>query len=174
MPLIECPDCHAQISDAAPACPRCGRPAVAPPPMAFAPPPAQPERMAERVIFEDPTVRVTTVRAVFLGAQTYAMSNVTSVSAFVEPRPPVLIVLAVCFVVMGGSCISMNIADSAQVGRWELALALVLVVIYAAKKPRHWVRIATAGAEQNAIWSHDPRWTQTVVAAINEAIVARG
>lgn len=26
MPLIECPDCHNQISDAAPACPKCGRP----------------------------------------------------------------------------------------------------------------------------------------------------
>ncbi|ULU25301.1 Ivy family c-type lysozyme inhibitor [Dyella terrae] len=26
MALIECPDCHSQISDAAPACPKCGRP----------------------------------------------------------------------------------------------------------------------------------------------------
>lgn len=26
MPLIECPDCHEQISDAAPSCPKCGRP----------------------------------------------------------------------------------------------------------------------------------------------------
>lgn len=28
MALIECPDCGAQISDAAPACPHCGRPAA--------------------------------------------------------------------------------------------------------------------------------------------------
>lgn len=28
MPLIECPDCGKQISDAAPACPSCGRPMV--------------------------------------------------------------------------------------------------------------------------------------------------
>lgn len=26
MPLIECPDCHRQISDIAPSCPGCGRP----------------------------------------------------------------------------------------------------------------------------------------------------
>lgn len=26
MALIECPDCGAQVSDAAPACPHCGRP----------------------------------------------------------------------------------------------------------------------------------------------------
>ena len=26
MPLIECPDCHKKISEAAPTCPHCGRP----------------------------------------------------------------------------------------------------------------------------------------------------
>ncbi len=26
MPLITCPDCSSQVSDAAPACPKCGRP----------------------------------------------------------------------------------------------------------------------------------------------------
>lgn len=28
MPLITCPDCRQEVSDAAPACPQCGRPAV--------------------------------------------------------------------------------------------------------------------------------------------------
>jgi hypothetical protein len=31
MPLITCPDCSAEVSDAAPACPKCGRPMVAAP-----------------------------------------------------------------------------------------------------------------------------------------------
>lgn len=35
MALIECPDCQAQISTAAPTCPRCGHPI---------PPPAQPPK----------------------------------------------------------------------------------------------------------------------------------
>lgn len=30
MPLIPCPDCGTEVSDIAPACPRCGRPATAP------------------------------------------------------------------------------------------------------------------------------------------------
>jgi len=29
MPLVRCPDCSAEISDQAPACPKCGRPRVA-------------------------------------------------------------------------------------------------------------------------------------------------
>lgn len=40
MPLITCPDCSAQISDAAPACPRCGRPAATTP---WAQPAASPD-----------------------------------------------------------------------------------------------------------------------------------
>ena len=32
MPLLVCPDCKKEISDAAPACPNCGRPASAPKP----------------------------------------------------------------------------------------------------------------------------------------------
>ena len=39
MALVTCPDCQAQISDAAPACPKCGRPMgarpVEPPPVPF-------------------------------------------------------------------------------------------------------------------------------------------
>ena len=31
LPLITCPDCRQEVSDAAPACPRCGRPAAGSP-----------------------------------------------------------------------------------------------------------------------------------------------
>jgi len=34
MALITCPDCQAQVSDAAPACPKCGRPMAAAAPVA--------------------------------------------------------------------------------------------------------------------------------------------
>lgn len=37
MALIMCPDCQAQVSDAAPACPRCGRPIAMQPPRPAAP-----------------------------------------------------------------------------------------------------------------------------------------
>jgi len=39
MTLVKCPDCGKEISDQAPACPNCGRPAV-PRPVVAAPPPA--------------------------------------------------------------------------------------------------------------------------------------
>lgn len=44
MALIQCPDCKQDVSDAAPACPRCGRPIAARPvpagpPLQFQPPP---------------------------------------------------------------------------------------------------------------------------------------
>lgn len=45
MPLIECPDCLSQISDAAPACPHCGHPFEAlpgPPKARHLPPTATP------------------------------------------------------------------------------------------------------------------------------------
>lgn len=39
MPLIQCPDCQKQISDAAPTCPGCGRPMkAAPAPLPFGAP----------------------------------------------------------------------------------------------------------------------------------------
>ncbi len=42
MALVQCPDCKAEISDAAPACPKCGRPMGAPAPV-VAPAPGQPK-----------------------------------------------------------------------------------------------------------------------------------
>jgi hypothetical protein len=33
MPLYQCPDCHKDVSDQAPACPHCGRPFLQTPPL---------------------------------------------------------------------------------------------------------------------------------------------
>lgn len=42
MALVQCPDCGAEVSDAAPACPRCGRPSAWQQPQPqWAPPPPQ-------------------------------------------------------------------------------------------------------------------------------------
>ncbi len=48
MPLITCPDCNREISDRAPACPHCGLPNPASPPLA-APPPAAPVNVSPKV-----------------------------------------------------------------------------------------------------------------------------
>ncbi len=100
------------------------------------------------------------------------MSNVTSVRAFIEPRPPSLLVFG--FMLVGAGLFCVKVDDSSSVGTIGLMLGGPLILGYFLSKPKHWVRIGTAGAEANAIWSHDPSWTQTVVNAMNEAIVRRG
>ena len=54
MPLVTCPDCSRQVSDAAPACPNCGRPAAAgfAPPQEYTRAPAAPQQT--RSGFADP------------------------------------------------------------------------------------------------------------------------
>lgn len=42
MPLVACPGCSQQVSDAAPACPHCGRPNPAAPPAPYPPAPGTP------------------------------------------------------------------------------------------------------------------------------------
>lgn len=50
MPLIACPDCAREVSDAAPACPHCGRPFHAPPSAPSAAPTAAPKPIAGIVV----------------------------------------------------------------------------------------------------------------------------
>ena len=171
MALVTCPDCKSEISDAAPACPKCGRPATVQPATAVAVPNDQ---GVERILFQDATVKITNVRAIIHGKQTYAMSNVTSVNEFVEPRPGIFLLAGLVFGVPGLLCVKINVADSTEVGTVFLLLGGACIVGYFLSKPKYWVRIGTAGAEANAVWSHDPKWTRTVVEAMNEAIVTRG
>jgi hypothetical protein len=167
MALLKCPDCGRDVSDAAPACPGCGRPVQAVPIVATR------ATSDERVIFQDDTITVTNVRAVVRQKTTYAMSNITSVREFVEPRPTVLLLLGICFLLLGFACISGPeiVSTLAILG---LVAGAVLGLLYFLLKPKLCVRIGTAGAETNAIWSHDAAWTRKVVEAINNAIVSRG
>ena len=172
MALVTCSDCQAQVSDQAPACPRCGRPQTPGRPVEV----AHVQRdapAAEQTLFQDVHVTVTNIRAILSGV-TYAMANVTSVREFVEPKPAARALLGFMFVAWGLVCVNIHIADSADVGYFLLAIGGGLLLWYFVTKPRYWVRIGTAGAETNAIWSHDPAWTRTVVTAMNNAIVGRG
>jgi len=165
MALVTCPDCNSQISDAAPACPKCGRPAAA-----AHTSPARGQQ-PETVLFEDKSVKVTDVRTVILSKTTYAMANITSVNEFVEPRPAGLALAGACFMIVGFLILQ---AGADAVGWIAMGFGGILTLIYYATKPKHWVRIGTAGAEANAIWSHDPAWTRKVVDAMNGAIIRRG
>lgn len=126
----------------------------------------------ERVLFQDGSiVTITTARAVMMGT-TYAMANITSVRAFEEKAEIGLATLLGLMGFVGGAIMIMN--DGA-VG-WVLLLAGAAFGLwaYSKRKSKHWVRIGTAGAEANAVCSLDKGWTDRVVAALNDAIVARG
>lgn len=74
MPLIACPDCHRQISDAAPACIHCGRPAAPARPPAEAPP-----ATARRHPLAGPAETGITRRAVFRGIAVAAVIGLVGV-----------------------------------------------------------------------------------------------
>jgi len=167
MPLIICSDCGAQISELAPACPRCGRPQRT----ATAGAQSSNAMPTEQILFQDNLVTVTTVRAIVRQNTTYAMSNLTSVREFVEPRPRGALWLGILMLLIGWSFTATN---ARTLGICVILLAILAFYIFLRTKPKHWVCIGTAGAETNAIWSRDPKWTGAVVAAINGALVARG
>jgi len=70
MALIKCPDCGSEVSDAAPACPKCGRPIAAPPPAPRSAPAAAPPK-------KNKNLSGVTVLVVFglLGWFIYGMAN---------------------------------------------------------------------------------------------------
>jgi hypothetical protein len=171
MALVTCPDCQAQISDAAPSCPRCGRPAQDARPIAVRPPATPGD---ERILFKDETVTVTNVRAIVQKNTTYAMANITSVREFVEPRPAGIALCGLFLIAVGMLCLHGNNGDSALLGWLGSGMGLLMVAAFLLSKPKYWVRIGTAGAGANAIFSNDPQWTRNVVSAINSAIVTRG
>lgn len=190
MPLVDCPDCNRSVSDFAPACLGCGRPvstfdalavqvALEEPKAAVAQKveaaPAPSQAAGEHVFFRDADVTVTSVR-VQVRAATYAMSNVTSVSSFVHvpPKPGGFVAGALLFLAPAAFMIYLDKNDGIGWLLGVIGALLLLPYVLSNPKPMHWVRIGTAGAEANAIYSHDAEWTRCVVAAINDAILRRG
>lgn len=163
MALVTCPDCGRQVSDAAPSCPGCGRPigshVVAP------------AQTAETVLLQDGAVTVSNTRVIVQPHTTYAMANITSVREFVDPKPVGVLLCGFLLLCSGFACVQV-----AEMGAgWVVTLmGAALVVWFLVMKPKHWVRIGTAGAEANALWSHDAQWIRRVVEAINSAMIARG
>lgn len=126
--------------------------------------------MEEQTIFADDTVTITTARA-YLNGTTYAMANITSVRTHAESRGVIKAIVAIVGLTVAASFV---VGISSAVFFITLPLTVVAALWFAFSKPKLWVRIGTAGAESNALWSNDPAWVAKVVAAINEAIVRRG
>ena len=118
----------------------------------------------EKTFFQYEDVTVTNARFM-VAAQTFAMSNITSVKASKkEPNriwPTIVVILGMLFFVGGGTAAAIVIGGAGIA--W-----LVL------QKPMYHVVLTTAGGETSALSSKQREYIQKVVQALNEAIVARG
>jgi Family of unknown function (DUF6232) len=144
--------------------------------------------VSEITFYQDPNVLITNTRAV-IGGKTYAMANITSVTAGQIPPnrlPGILVAIVspvVCIcgafpaaVVGGGS-------DRFAAFQWiylvvvQLVALLILVggvILAVTAKPTYSVKFASSAGETNALLSKDQEYIAKIVNAVNEAIVKRG
>jgi len=145
----------------------------------------------ETVFLQDEGILITNTRAV-LGAKTYSMANITSVSTGIIPanRVPGIIVAAVgglLSMCCGCSALSFILDDSswetggmgiAIVGGVGALIGLLMLVggiaLAIMIKPTYVVRIGSASGEANALTSKNKEYIEHIVAAMNEAIIKRG
>ena len=117
----------------------------------------------ETTFFNHDGVRITNTRFIVDG-QTFAMNNITSVKPL-EQKPsrlfPALLILAGVFPGLNGT-------PSA------LVLALIGAIWWAMQKTVYHVMLHTAGGETSALKTHQKEYLQSVVTALNNAIVHRG
>lgn len=119
--------------------------------------------MDEKIFFEHGDVKVTNARFI-TGSQTYAMSNVTSVKAF-EEKPSktgaILVLVLGLLIALGAPIFGLIVA------------ALAGLYLYSLKTYFH-VMLFTAGGETSALKTEEKDYLDSVVGALNEAIVHRG
>ncbi len=133
--------------------------------------------MEEKTLLQESGVTITTARAV-LGATTYPIAQITSVSTTALPAskaPAVLAaLLGLCCILPG---IGMTNAQGERADPVWLGIGAVLVaiavVLWVATKDRFAVVLSTAGLQANAVVSRDKSHVARVAVALNEAIVQR-
>lgn len=143
--------------------------------------------MSEVTFYQDSVVLITNARAV-LGAKTYAMAGITSVTTGVIPANRRIGIAIACFGLSAASCgccpIGLSMTGAKDTGGFivlgiglgllgmlGIAAGIVLALI---TKPTYVVRIGSASGEANALSSKDAGYIQKIVNAMNEAIVKRG
>lgn len=182
MPLITCSECGKQVSDKAAACPQCGAPISAPTapapslfqaaggsPMAVTAPQSG---TSEVTFYTDQTgIRITNARAI-IGARTYSMANLTTVTVGVTSPS----YGGAIWTILIGAVIFLAGAGNSSGGAAIFGLLVLGGGIWWAKslKPTYHVRIGSAGGESNALSSFDRKYIEGVAAALNEAIIKRG
>src|SRR5262245_28980354 len=101
----------------------------------------------EEPIFENDLVTITSTRVTVAGKR-YPVRELTSVRAVEEGRPRALLALAL---VLHAAGLYLGITKTA--GMACFGGGILLLLLFAKAKPRHWVVISTDRAETRATWS---------------------
>jgi len=127
----------------------------------------------ETTYYQEGGITVTNARAV-LGAKTYAMANITSVSMGEKPanRAPGIVVALIGLAIAGCSATAGSDATGGIV--FGIIVLGVGIAIAAAVKTQYVVKIGSASGESNALVAKDKEYIQKIVNAVNEAIIKRG
>ena len=128
--------------------------------------------MAEENIYSDNDVSITTARIIVSGT-TYALRNITSVKmTATKDKPVIAVVLVIVGVILVWVGLFRDTVSSAIgsviVGGLLLAVGIAWVRIV---KPTFHVTIASSSGEIRALSSPNRPYIETIVGAINEAII---
>jgi hypothetical protein len=130
-------------------------------------------QQSEKVFLDERGVTVTQSRFVVDG-QTFAMSAITAVSSRLDwpPRKWQFTAMGVGLFIL----ILSRIIPPARLGGLLLGLVLIVggLVWLLSLKKRHYVVLRTGDADVRAVGADDQQWIKRIVAALNEAVAARG
>lgn len=127
--------------------------------------------MEEKIFFDQNGVTVTNTRFISSG-QTFVMSNITSVKNLIETPPkggPLIITAIGVIIALAG--LSNSSFGAVITGAIIGAIGILWLN---ALKPKYYVALSTASGETRALTSEDKDYIETIVTALNSAIVHRG
>lgn len=119
----------------------------------------------ETIFYQDSSVIITQSRYVAY-SKTYAMRNISSVHIFEIAKSNTKAILLIIFGIM--------LLFSKEIFFMGIILIALGVWWYISIKNDYAVRISTNAGEANSIISTDKKYIQTIVNALNQAIIHRG
>jgi len=125
----------------------------------------------EQVFYSDEAgVRVSSTRFI-VGATTYALSGITSISAvrYKAKRSP-----AIWTAIIGLLLAVIGFSTTAVLGIVGIVILAIAVLWFFLIKDNFVVRVHTAGDETDAVVSTDESYINKIISALNDAIIHRG